>query len=158
MPPWLEHPFWLVSWLAMEKFSAEKYLRIGSTLEWFGNEAEKEGWEKYRIKEMASKMALRLARDLLEIGCKLSSRSAARLADDILVINPSHIPTRLGELKEVISDEMTQALFLWVPFDRAKYYDYPAHIKDWDDVQRAIEGPISARFSQAATEIYSARR
>jgi len=141
----------------MEKFSAEKYLNIGSALEWFGNEASQGRWNHLGTKEMAGRTAERLSSDLKEIGCKISAKAAMRFSADISGIKEDYIQTRVRELKDVIYSEMSENLFLWIPPERAKYYGYPQHTKDWDETQRAIEGPIAGRFKTASNEIFSAR-
>jgi hypothetical protein len=44
LPPWVEHPFRLLSWYDMNKFSAGILVNIGSSLQWFICLAENGKW------------------------------------------------------------------------------------------------------------------
>lgn len=159
--PWLEHPFRLISWYDMNKFSAEIYVSIGSSLRWFSSLVEKGQWDE-QTRHAAERFGLRLSDDLREIGCNIAAAAAGRFAGDVpdqFGIRPiTDLKPRAEELESIIVSEMATHLFLWVPPERARYYEYPAHMKEWNETERAIEGPIGARFKYAANEIYSARR
>jgi len=166
--PWIEHPFRLISWYDMNKFSAERYLSIGKSLEWFKGLTEKGMWEgEYGGHSICRTMATKLSQDLLEIGCVISGEAAFRFAtmidhdkmpNTIFVMSGEEAKTRLDELGAVICDEMRRHLFFWVPPERAKFYEYPQDKNKWDETEKAIDGQISNRFKKAATEILSARK
>jgi hypothetical protein len=123
--PWIERPFQLISWLEMNKFSAEHWLNIGSSLEWFGNQASQGYWNKDGITEMAGRMADRLAKNLSEIGCKVSSKAAQRFSGDLDVMPSDEVQSRIRELKDVIYSEMEDLFFLHVPPNFAILYNQP---------------------------------
>ena len=85
-------------------------------------------------------------------------RFASEIPDKFGITPPTDLKPRATELQSMIFDEMNGQLFLWVPHERARFYEYPADVKKWDDTERAIEGPIAGRFRTASNEIYSARR
>jgi hypothetical protein len=150
--PWLENPFHLISWLDMNKFSAAKYLNIGSALEWFGNEAQQGRWNHPNVKEMAGRMAETLSTDLKEIGCEISAKAAMRFSADISVTKEDYIQSRVRELKDVIYSEMEENLFLWVPEERARFYEFPEDKSKWNDTEKAIDGIVSDRFKKSSVE------
>lgn len=161
LQPWLENPLRLISWLDMNKFSAAKFVNIGASLHWYGELPEMGKWDD-QTRESAEKFAIRLSNWLEEIGCHIAADAAARFSHSVpdkFGIRPaSELRPRADELKNTIFSEMNRQLFLWVPPERARYYEYPTDVKQWDETERAIEGPIAARFKNAANEIYSARR
>ena len=155
LPPWLEYPFRLISWYDMNKFSAELFINIGSSLQWFGTLSDAGKWDE-KTHQAAIKFGETIRSQLREIGCEIAARAAGRFGWQSF--KPSDVEPLARELRNIIFDEMNQQLFLWVPQDRAKFYEYPQHVRDWDETQRAIEGPIAGRFKNAANEIYSARK
>ena len=155
LPPWREHPYRLISWYVMNKFSAELFVNIGASLHWFGTLPERGEWTE-QTRQTAARFGERISNDLRGIGCEMAARAAGRFGWENF--KPTDVEPRARELQSIIFDEMNTQLFLWVPADRAKFYDYPEDINKWDETQRAIEGPIAARFKSAANEIYTARR
>jgi len=145
----------------MNKFSAAKFVNIGASLHWYGELPEMGKWDD-QTRDSAKKFGIRLSNSLEEIGCHIAADAAARFSHSVpdkFGIRPaSELRPRADELKNTIFSEMNRQLFLWVPPERARYYEYPTDVKKWDETERAIEGPIAARFKNAANEIYSARR
>ena len=49
IPPWLECPYRLISWYDMNKFSAELFVNIGSSLQWLGTLADTGKWNEQTL-------------------------------------------------------------------------------------------------------------
>src|SRR5437870_2612849 len=137
LPPWLEHPFRITSWYDMNKFSADEFVKIGAGLEWFGDLFEKGKWDNI-AKDLGESMCNRLEGDLQAIGCGISAKAAHRLGFDLAIMKSfADLKPRFSELKDVILDEMGQQLFLWVPSERARYYEYPEDTSKWNETEKA---------------------
>jgi hypothetical protein len=142
----------------MNKFSAEMFINIGSSLEWYGNFAREGQWDRSK-KEMGERMGFHVAEDLERIGCEIARDAANRFALDLSIIkSPEEVRTLTANLRDIIHSEMSRQLFLWVPPECARFYEFPEDVKKWDETERAIAGPIAGRFKKASDEIYSARR
>ncbi len=139
----------------MNKFSAELFVNIGASLHWFGTLPEKGEWTK-ETSESAQRFGESIQRDLREIGCEIAARAAGRFGWENF--KPTDVEPRARELQSIIFDEMAQHLFLWVPSERARFYEYPEDRNKWNETEKAVDGQISNRFKKAASEILSARK
>jgi hypothetical protein len=158
LQPWLENPFRLISWWDMNRFSADKFVNIGASLEWFGSLVETGEWSE-NMKATGERMGNHLAKDLREIGCEVAADAAIRFGLDLTIMKSiTDVKPRARELKDTISSEMRRHLFFWVPPDRARFYQYPENVDKWNESERAIEGPIRDRFPKATIEINFARQ
>jgi HEPN domain-containing protein len=161
LPPWVESPFRLWSWLDMNKFGADVFLNTGAALQWLSSLSETVGRAE-SIRKLGEMFGDDAATDLRAIGCEVSANAVARFSADFfgkVAKRPlADLRSRAVELESVISDEMGKHLFFWVPSERARYYAFPEDTIKWNDTEKAIDGPISARFKKAATEILEARR
>ncbi len=123
LPPWLKFAYRLISWWDVNEFSARYYLEVATTLEWFAHQAKQGHWGKGNIQNMAQKMAEFLAKQLASMGCKVGSRAAARFAGDLVFLTANQIQVRARELRDVISSEMEDVLFLYVDSRHKEYYE-----------------------------------
>jgi len=159
--PWLGHPFRLISWYDMNKFSAGLFVNIGASLQWFSTLPETGQWTE-STRESAERFAGMITKDLRDIGCEIAAQAAVRFGNEVpdkFGIRPvTDLKPRAGELQSIIYDEMKRHLFFWVPPERARFYEYPQNTNKWDETEKAIDGQISNRFKKAATEILSARK
>jgi hypothetical protein len=145
----------------MNKFSAGIFVNIGSSVHWFSTLAESGQWDD-SMPDTARRFGVSIAKDLKEIGCDVAAQAALRFADEIPYLGSKHRPLsdlkpRADELQNVIYDEMRRHLFFWVPPDKARYYDLPERVEDWDDTERILHNLIASRFMKALTEIVEAR-
>lgn len=161
LAPWLEHPFRLISWYDMNKFSAGLFVNIGSSLQWFSTLPETGKW-KESTRESAKEFANSIAKNLKAIGCDIAAQAAFRFGSEVpdrFGQRPiSDLKPRAGELQSVIFDEMNRHLFFWVPPERARFYEFPEDTSKWDETEKAIHIQIDTRFKKSATEILSARK
>ena len=153
--PWIEHPYRLISWLDMNKFSAGYFVNIGSSLHWFGTLPNTGGWNE-ETRKSAIEFGEKIRTDLREIGCETAARFAGRFGWQSF--KPSDVEPIATHLRQVIFDEMDQQLFFWVPKERAGFYEFPEDKSKWDSTEKAIDGIISDRFKKASVEILSARQ
>lgn len=157
LPPWIEQPYQLISWLDMNKFSAQLFVNIGSSLRWMGDQWLEQPDNK-NLANNAEDFLQRISADMLKIGCPISSKAASRLESDLkLKLHPEALRSRFQELKDTIFDEMAAHLFLWVPFERAQYYEFSEDKNKWSEAEKTLDGIISQRFGTAAVEIKQAR-
>src|SRR5260370_33799111 len=80
--PWIEHPFRLISWYDMNKFSAGLFVNIGASLQWFSTLPEIGEW-KESTRESAKRFAESIARNLRAIGCDIAAQAAVRFGDEV---------------------------------------------------------------------------
>lgn len=127
--PWQEHPFRLISWLDMLKFSAEK---VSQAWYAFGilygiAAARPEGsfiTQQIVDSTKATLSPIIVLCDRLEL--PVSAKAAKRLADVVSIKwKWNRLQSRIEELKDVLTDEMEAHLFLWIPFNKARIYANP---------------------------------
>jgi len=125
---WHENPFGLISWLDMERFSAEQFYAISCSLEEL-----KCRWESKGITLVQGEHVDNFAKMFHEIGQKcesiglIYSRKAAERAVADMKGNPAEqIKFHLRALAESIKSEMEEHLFLWVPDRRSEWYSKDA--------------------------------
>jgi hypothetical protein len=150
--PWIQEPFRLISWLEMLKFRAQLFVNIGASLSWmehaFKWEAV-EGITKARdekiTREICEKAANKISDELAKIGCRLASKAAQRLANDIDTISQADMKARAYELRQVVWDEMEEHLFVWIPAERASFYS--------KDAEAILGAQCCARFPSIKREV-----
>lgn len=129
----------------MLKFSAERYVSLGSALK----RMEAAGTSNF---EAESKLFLTISQKLEEIGCTQAARAAIRLSSDIIgIVGGEAKASRLEEFKNLITDEMSSHLFLWVPSNRAKWYQKTGRDILGDEcVDRFSKARLSVEAEKAA--------
>jgi hypothetical protein len=144
LPPWIERPYGLISWWDMENFSAGAFYLIGKALQeartwspkWAedspeyaafqrGMDAEFRPGDRAYFVELLSEVASHLQR----IGLRFSLASVNRLKESLS--SNSQITNRqfTAEIENIhgrIKDELSERLFLYMPSDRAEYYQNPS--------------------------------
>jgi hypothetical protein len=170
-PAWLENPNGLVTlWDIMKQLNLANVFRFGtacgSAARWFSpleiqftEGPEKAAGSKLRdsltkhyaeMADFCEQFEMPVSKDgCLDIIRLLASKETSKC-------RWLNSPTE--ELKQRVEIELKNKLFLWIPSDRARYYEYPKEVKDWDETEKAIDGLIAARFKKASNEILSARR
>lgn len=115
------------------------------------------------MRDTANRFGVSISDDLKEIGCDVAAGAALRFASEIPHIGSKYRPLtdlkpRAEELQNIIYDEMRRHLFFWVPPGKARYYELPDRVENWDDTERVLHNLISRRFNKALNEISEARR
>jgi hypothetical protein len=145
----------------MNKFDAGLFVNIGSSLQWFSRLTKTGEWNE-RTRKSGEEFSQKIAADLRTIGCEISAQAAIRFGNELpdkFGIRPvTDLEPRARELQSVIFSEMRRHLFLWVPPERARYYQLPQSPRGFDDNEKAIEGIVLERFANARNEIISARK
>lgn len=127
--PWMVRPFQLVSWYDMQKFGAEKYFAIARGLEHlvviFQNRAIVD--EPFEAKPQWNDMFCAIRDRCAECGLSVSSDLLTQFADEINDINSrmtfGDVSSRMDHIGRTITTEMKQAVFMYIPADRAERYD-----------------------------------
>ena len=125
--PWEREPYRLFSWWDMEKFAAHAFVALGKLLERIGavhhkfedkslTDEAKHGLEDFlsAIHDACLKIALRFSLSQVDrIKAKLSSST----------ITHREVASLLEALEERIRDEMRVNLFMFIPSDRADFFN-----------------------------------
>ena len=151
LPPWVESPFRLWSWLDMLEFSAIGFYRIGSSLMLLRRICEEcadhpEIGEAEDIRDSLKTVVERC--DIIAL--KQSANLAKILAD---TIEPKWLPSTLLAkiecLDVVIRNELQSEQFLWITQERSKFYKKTAA----DLIgQQALDRFSTMRVDQEADE------
>jgi len=149
----------------MNKFDAAVFVNLGSSLNWFGALPSNESWTE-DLRKIGESFAGHMHKDLESIGCNVAAQAARRFGNDLPWpgISPNieerlrDIKPRSRELQSVIFDEMKRHLFFWVPPERARFYELPEDVSEWNETEQAIDELIGVHFKRAATEILQARK
>lgn len=158
VPPWETEPFSLVSWWDVEKFAADHFCALAAWIEqqaaWYRNNAGKgppgaiPTWNQFR--------ALQRNLDNLVVQCKAIGLCDS--ADSITEFRNSFAPKwgptyervgwHLDEIAKGIQREMKRTLFLFVPLERAQWYQAPR--KDWDKALERFGEKIAFDVEESA--------
>jgi hypothetical protein len=136
--PWHKHPFRLICWLKMEKFSAEIFYHMACGL---GNLSQAlDMMHASGVSAATFKPVLTLQNILqwlheVRDKCKLinlrqSEKCAQRIIDDIgkIGLDNVEIAARINEFNKLVKSEMESELFFWVPAHRADWYGKKADV------------------------------
>jgi hypothetical protein len=146
--PWIDNLHRMVSWLDMLKFSAVHHLRLGSFLramEEIVANVNPELESDYR--SFCKEIGELLEGELKAISCRYSASAAARFAEDVALLSKEGIKIRATELRNGISSEMTDQLFLWIPPERAKFFN---------ETEKTFGKDVASNFPSALSEIREA--
>ena len=129
--PWLVNPYWLVSWWDMKKFTADKYFLIAEHLGNLKRKLQLALRESNNVglkKDSLDAGALRGVQSLCAgIGLNVSTKATSHLWK-LMVSEKINIPAALDSLaalERTIKWEMEDRLFMFIPPDRADYYEKP---------------------------------
>ena len=123
--PWIENPLRLISWLEMNKFSAESYLRIGAI---FGSLQQilplGESLELPTPVDKILNILLTIEAECRDIALVQSEKCTRRAINGIKDGRVEHcqIKTAIDCVFELIVSEMQSELFFAVPIRRAGFY------------------------------------
>lgn len=125
--PWRRSPFSLISWLEMNKFSAQGFFRVGGFLSDLFGVLKKLGEGEVQISTEALQGAQKWINDICTECRKISLRESASACERLIAeLDAPHTSvvfrTKLHCLKGVIDSELNSELFLWVPAQRAEWY------------------------------------
>lgn len=148
----------------MNKFSAAVFVNLGASLHWFQTAPKTQPWNQ-TCKTTGEEFCGKIHDDLQAIGCDVSAKAVRRFGRDLPIPGVSDtaeeiaaITPRAREVRSVIFDDMSKHLFLWVPPERARLYEFPEDKTKWNDDEKALDGPISTHFKRAANEMLAARK
>lgn len=155
-PPWIARPYDLITWLDMQKFSAEVFYTIGQS---FGalagvySESAKadEPMTAAEIARLTPKLLRGLQARCKSVGLNVSAALLETVINTISDIEKRPFTRRnlsasLDHISETISIEMSQSLFMHINQDRAKLYD-----------QRELFGTaVNAKFPAVQFDIVEA--
>ncbi len=125
--PWIADPYSLLSWWDMEQFSARRFFEIAVALGMLDS-----GATGSELGEDAAKFTIKwlgdIASDCRAIGLQLSATHAERIkwkVEQKYIKTEKAIQEYLPELRNRIEDELAVNLFMFVPSERAEFFDKP---------------------------------
>jgi hypothetical protein len=128
--PWIEHPYRLVSWLDMEKFSAASYFTLGQGIQQIRDGLENQPDKGVGLRESLSP-ALKTALNEIGIQCKaVALKVTEQLCIELLnsldkVLSEGKLHDALDHISQTIAIEMNQNLFMYIPSVQSEFYDQP---------------------------------
>jgi len=133
--PWLSVPKGLISWMEMEKFSAERYFKLGAGLGLLlqALESMTAGRQTFQglTPNYISSALKGIEEDCLAISLNISARGAKRILAELTQGIPGvELKVKLDELRSVIGDEMESVLFLHIRNEFAEFYRKPYGFDD----------------------------
>lgn len=139
VPPWVANPYDLVSWEAMERFSARGFYLIGRALENLVFTLVMAPYEDLpfmnpsllneTINDKARNGSIRCLRYVDKycefIGLLISAETARELCEELQTKSWSYstLLQKIQSLKALISKEMKNRTFMYIPVERAALYD-----------------------------------
>lgn len=153
--PWFDHPFRLISWLEMNKFSAEEFLKIGNLMGIVVNASHQmAGKEAVITGNQIKEWLLAIRRACGMIGLTQSFHASFRVIEAMGgKIHASELAIRVEDLGRLIESEMREQLFFWMP---SHYADF--HSKDAVALvgEKCCKGfPSIAREVEEAAKCYA---
>lgn len=116
----------------MEKFSAQQFFEVATKLQWLIDFkfSESSGEKGDILDEEVTKVLVDWLKDLNNsckvIGLRLSSKYCETMIAEVKPKKSFTTVTKnIPELQHRIQDEMTENLFMFIPPDRAAYYNKP---------------------------------
>lgn len=131
LAPWQAEVYKLVSWWDVETFAAHRFYQIGMLLELLARNVGKIASEE----ELAKlRFDLRkITAHCMVLGLRVS---AELIGEKSALLKSLHSANKMGGDLKAISDciriEMGQTLFLYVPYERARWYKEP--LEGWEEV------------------------
>jgi hypothetical protein len=164
--PWEAFPYQLVSWWDMQKFSAEKFVNIGTLIHRLKEELGIAVVQGDAAFDFSDKSALVMTDELrnklagvfdfmigecTKIDLHVTVGTLEQIKGDLLLVN--RIPRqyavgRIAGLEGTLRAEMETSLFLFVPSAKSKYYVQP--MRDWE--------PAVSRFPKIAVDVTESSR
>jgi len=141
MSPWEASSHSLITWWEMERFSADAFFLVGAYLQTLQGDI---CMDPFSDMEVDPTRAMRLMGPIREdrrkdavdtlrriaslcdsIGMRISSETAKEFSEDLETksLAMSIVSTRINDLRELIAKEMQGRMFMYVPLDRAAYFD-----------------------------------
>lgn len=156
IPPWLADPFRLISWLDMNKFSAEAFFKIGcllgNTIQALNVPPEVASFPDLTVQALFGWIKT-IDSECKKIGLVESSKAAARLCVEFTGMDrPSKddVRVKIDSLQKLIGSEMESQLFLWVPGYRAEWHS--------KDAEAILGTECCKRFKSIQIEIEEAAK
>ena len=150
--PWQRHPRRLISWMEMNKFSANGFYVVSQFLERFKIAAENLDHAARPTPESVEETKKILG--LVANGCRwINLRESAAFAEEMASTlsaewSPDYYRSKFESLNTLLQIQMRQHLFLWIPEDRAAGFDAP--LSFW--------GVASDCFSSAQYDMTEAKK
>jgi hypothetical protein len=129
--PWEINPYSLLNWWDVEKFAAEKFCTICSRLSGLCQVYNELSTFPSSQGEKLQQSLRRIANDCLAIGLEIFplqvetaiKRLEASSANPLHELEAKQVSQILYDLGTLLVNEMTTRLFLWVPRDKAIFYE-----------------------------------
>ena len=139
----------------MIKFSAEKFHNISSSLKWMESADGSEfcgfsgpQYAKDQHQKNTREFFHRFAKELEAIGCKTTAGLAYELGSSIAITtSKEEWSGKLNLFRHAVFLEMKQHLFLWVPLERAKFFN---------ETEKTFGDEVANMFPKALSEIREA--
>ena len=132
VPPWIDNPYALVNWWDMEKFSAEKFVNVGSGLTSVAYLSARTPSSARLLRALKTQIE-GLQLECQELGLRVSALQCETVADSFGkfsdddesadLVKPLQISQSLTSLQNVISNEMQTHLFLHILSSKQDYYE-----------------------------------
>jgi hypothetical protein len=124
-PPWVEHPYRLISWLDMEKFSADGFFRLSELLSImrmvFAD--TKDAIVGDESPDYLRRQLKHVEKECRKIGLIQSAKAADRLQASIAADSTgATLASKTHDLSQLIHSEMEEELFFYVPRQLAEFY------------------------------------
>ena len=131
--PWIEHPFRLISWLEMNKFSAESFVQMAFHFGTVGLSLRVKIHVPQNafpdlIPENIGDWVVRVKNNCERILLTESVKCAERIIWDFqnVGVRSVALSEKIDGLMRLIASEMESQLFLWVPGHRSDWYSKDA--------------------------------
>ena len=164
--PWEAFPYQLVSWWDMQKFSAEKFVSIGTLIQQLKEEMGIPVVLGDSAFDFSDKSALVMTDDLrkklagvfdfmiaecTQINLDVTMGTLEQIKGDLLSVQRvprQYAVGRIAGLEGTLRAEMQRSLFLFVPSERSRYYVQP--MREWE--------PALSRFPKIAVDVAESSR
>jgi hypothetical protein len=129
LSPWEAYPYQLVNWWDMEKFSADEFFKIGKLLGMVAGEHSREDAPKEldaRGQKTYTNFLTSIRADCQTIQLRLSVKLIDHLINRVSQgIGYQELGREVEVLQDRITDEMEEYLFMFIPAERAVFYNQP---------------------------------
>lgn len=124
--PWVKHPYQLISWWDVEKFSAETFLTIAETMEKL-----RSSWSMPDKADQLVSKDLRpydtaligvFIEECSKVGMTISCKHMESLKDDPPSMKNSAASSKMEHIFQTVVIEMAQNSFMYIPKGRSAYY------------------------------------
>lgn len=161
MPPWVEHPYSLVSLYYMIHVYADKFVRAIAIVAEMSAAIKGAKAAGFRVEcpddvqHQLTASLTQLCGQLEEINLTMSHKTASRLLAAMVDRNVNEYGSLMDELQHRLIDELDSVTMLVVPSNRKAYYDSAEAIFG-DDVMAKF--PSAAREAEEARKCYALGR